>query len=600
VTVALTPRVYIDGTDVAGITLGGAQITYGRPTPTAPDQPATAFLQLLTVDSVPQVADEWPDFSPGAFGAPSGYVTKFEDTWNGVSSRLSVGVDVRVTLEAGAYTNTYEDEWAGVTVPRFTGRVTALNYLPGQVDVTAVDATERLGFVADDAPYPEETDTQRAVRLAALGGVDVEVTGSAAVMLAGDPDQGAEQVQHLAVGQEITTQARYARAVFTSTPDGKVQYRTRDTPPNPYLWARAAGHSPHLGKVMTRYNLVSNPAMRLDVDGWVPNTTDRWAQQYQGPSPTGSYYCAGWLGAKNDARSAYALIDYDVVPGVAYTFTVWTYTLTTTHTVHTRIAWYDVDDHLILDDTSEPTETPDLTWNLAPPVTSVCPDGAVTARVSVMFEGRSMTACYFTAAMMEPTPFVFPYFDGSFSNAEWLGEANESPSEFVSPPWPLPTDRVVEPDLAFRLDLGSVVNSARVTYVTTDVDGNQDSAEATYTDPNSVGFFGERVERYSTRLVNEQDAADLARASVDAYSEPVWTADAVTVILTDADGREQLAAGTVTFGDEVQVGDLPKGGPAQEITAEVIGWADYLGPSGQWELTYHLARYSTITPGVRP
>jgi len=96
------------------------------------------------------------------------------------------------------------------------------------------------------------------------------------------------------------------------------------------------------------------------------------------------------------------------------------------------------------------------------------------------------------------------------------------------------------------------------------------------------------------------DAQDLADAIVAAYDEPAWAVESVTVVLTDADGRQQLAAGTVSFGDSVQVGDLPLGAPEQELRAEVIGWLDTFGPNSGWELTYYLAKHHSIQPGTRP
>ena len=599
-TVALKPHLYIDGTDVAGLTLGGAQINYGRTSPDQPDQPAFASLTLLTVDSVPQVADRWPDFGPGAFGAPSGYVVDYLDTWDGVSSRLSVGVSVEVTLESpSGYAQAYDDEWGGITVPRFTGRVSELEYLPGQVNVTAVDPTERLGYVTDTEPYPEERDTERAVRLAKLGGVDVEVTGGASILLAGDPDPVTADVEvtHPAVAQEITGQAQYARATFTATPAGKVQYRTRTTAPNPYVWARAVGHSP-LGKVMTRYNLVDNPGMYEGVNAW--SGSEGFASQYQGHSPTGINSVAGWIGAGTRDLSAWTTVTYDLVPTVAYTFTVWVYTLTSEHTVETWVRWRNAAGEEIAYDASQEFDTPDVRWTRSVPVTSIAPTGAHTAEAGITFRGRNFTAANFTAALFEPSPFAFPYFDGNFPNAEWIGAPSGSPSKYASPPWPLPADRVIEPDLAFRLALGDVVNTTEVTYVTYDAEGNQDTATVTATDETSVEDYGRRIDRYSTRMVDQAQAQALANAVVEAYKQPAWSAQSVTVVLTEADGREQIAAGTVTFGDSVQVGDLPNGGPSAEIIAEVIGWQDYLGPNEEWELTYHLAQHANVTMGARP
>jgi len=144
------------------------------------------------------------------------------------------------------------------------------------------------------------------------------------------------------------------------------------------------------------------------------------------------------------------------------------------------------------------------------------------------------------------------------------------------------------------------VNASEVDYVTFDAEGRETTAAVTAEDPDSIQAYGRRVNRFSTRLVDSGQAQDLADAVVGSYSSPRWGAEQVTVLLQDADGREQVAAGTVTFGDEVQVGDLPHGAPEQELRAEVIGWTDELASSGVWDLTYYLAPYSSVTPGTRP
>jgi len=600
--IQLHPVVRIDGDDVAGLTLEGARIEFGRRTPRDVDRPSYAYLDLATVDSIPQVADRWPAFGPGPFGAPSGYTIEYEEVWSGVTSRLTVGAEVRVSMESeSGYARDYTDQWEGAAVPRFTGRVTALDYVPGSVSVTAVDATERLGYVADDQPYPEETDVARARRLAALGGVDVEVTGNTTVQLAGDPvnENPEDVVDHPAALQEITQAAGWARAVFSALPDGRVVYKTRDTAPNPYPWHYASAGAHPLGAVITRYNLVKNPGFYASADLWSASPADRWDQQYQRTGPTGGNYCGGWYGPGDDAE-AWTIVSRDISAGAAYTFTVWAYCLSSRVEAHTRITWRDSDGIALDGIETNPVEVPDLTWRQLPALTSVAPEGAVAAEARVIFTGQSITTANITAALFEPTPFPFPYFDGSFPDAEWMGEANASASEYQSPPWPLPSNKVVEPDLAFRSSLADVVNASEVDYVTYDTEGQEQTASATASNAASVETYGRRLERSSTRFTMATDAQALADAVVDAYKTPAWQVEAVTVVLTDADGREQLAAGTVSFGDSVQVGDLPRGAPEQEFRAEVIGWTDTLTANSGWELTYYLAKHHSIQPGTRP
>ena len=600
--IKLKPVVRIDGDNVAGITLAGGTITYGRRSPRQADQPAYANFSLLTVDAVPYIGSEWPAFGPGPFGAPSGYVVEYEDTWTGVISRLTVGASVAVTMESeSGYGREYVDQWEGAAIPRFTGRVTSLDYQPGSVAVTAVDPTERLGYVADDTPYPEETDVSRVRRLAAVGGLDVEVTGNTTVLLAGDkvnPDDP-ETVLHAAAGQEITQAARWARAVFTALPDGRVIYKTRDTAPNPYPWHYSSGGTHPLGAVITRYNLIPNPGFYESVDLWNAEPSKRWEKQYQRTGPTGGNYAGGWYGP-GDHAEAWTHISQDIQRGAAYTFTIWAYTLATRVDAHTRITWLDKDG-ITLDALESPSRTlDDLVWTQLYPVTSVCPEGAVAAECRVFFDGQSITTANVAAALFEPSPFDFPYFDGSFPEAQWMGEPNASASEYKSPPWPLPSGRVIEPDLAFRLSLGDVVNTSEVTWVSYDEENNEKMETAKASDAESVAEYGKRMERYGTRLVFATDAQHLADAVVDAYKQPTWVTEAVTVVLTDADGREQLAAGTVSFGDSVQVGDLPNGAPEQELRAEVIGWTDTFEQAGGWLLTYYLAAHHSIQPGTRP
>lgn len=223
--------VKVDGGNVAGITLTGARVTYGRRTTDEQPAPSSAVLTLLTPDASPSIAEKFPDFGPGDFAAPSGYTDAYEDKYAGVSSRLTIGAPITVDAQTSTgYTDAYEDHYDGSTVRRFTGRITALDYGFGSVQVTAVDRLEQLARITVDTTRPEETDIERAKAYALLAKVDLQIVGATVVRLVSN-DKGSTS-NALA---ELYKTAKEAGAIVYGDRDGRVYYRTRGAAVNPTL-----------------------------------------------------------------------------------------------------------------------------------------------------------------------------------------------------------------------------------------------------------------------------------------------------------------------------------------------------------------------------
>lgn len=225
----------IDGSDVAGITLAGATIRYGRHTPEARTTASTAYLELLTPDAIPDIADKFPEFSVGPFAAKSGFVQEWEDTYIGASSRLTIGAAIEVSTSSGSgFVQEWEPEYRGSSVHRFSGRITSIEYRPGTATITAVDDLERLGRVEDSSKWADETDIVRVKRLAALAGVPIEIDGDASVMLLGrdNKSEPPEPEDSITVLDAISQAAASAGAVVYCDRTNRLHYRTRTAPIN--------------------------------------------------------------------------------------------------------------------------------------------------------------------------------------------------------------------------------------------------------------------------------------------------------------------------------------------------------------------------------
>lgn len=248
--------VKIDGGDVAGITLAGAQITYGRRTVDEQPSPTAATLTLLTPDASEHIADDFPDFGPGDFAARSGFVQAWEESYVGANSRLTIGASVVVEANLpGGFVQEWEPDYTGGSqLRRFTGRITALDYSYGTVRITAVDPLETLARIAVDTARPAETDVTRAQAWAQLAGITLSVDGDHSVSLL--PVEKGSESNALA---QLYATAREAGAIVYADRFGKVHYRTRTASVNPttelpgeYTILDALSMKAELGEVINR------------------------------------------------------------------------------------------------------------------------------------------------------------------------------------------------------------------------------------------------------------------------------------------------------------------------------------------------------------
>jgi len=196
-----TYDVEVDGTNIAGMTLTGATITYGATTTGQPPQPTVAFLELLTVDAFGDFAVDYPGISWNG-GILSGFVDTYKDQYQGASSSLKVGkpVTIKISTTSG-FVDTYIDDYsAGYDSTRFTGQIASLDYTPGLIGITAVDAAEALSRTTlDTSEWPAETETDRVDRILTAAGVTGQIysTGSTMLRPGAHMDGKATPWQHL-------------------------------------------------------------------------------------------------------------------------------------------------------------------------------------------------------------------------------------------------------------------------------------------------------------------------------------------------------------------------------------------------------------------
>lgn len=248
--------VKVDGKDVAPITLVGAQIAYGRRTVNEQPAPTSCVVTLLTPDVSKDIAKKFPDFGPGSFAVESGFVQEWSPTYVGASSRLTIGAPMSVEANLpGGFVQEWEPTYSGgSSLRRFTGRISALDYVYGTVRITGVDALEALSRITVDKKRPAETDVARARAYAQLAGLELEVDGTASVqLLAVDKSSPSN-----ALAQLYAT-AREAGAIVYADREGKVRYRTRDadvvdtiTLPPEFTLLDSLSMSVELGEIINR------------------------------------------------------------------------------------------------------------------------------------------------------------------------------------------------------------------------------------------------------------------------------------------------------------------------------------------------------------
>lgn len=262
--------VKIDGGDIAGITLAGARITYGRRTVDEQPAPSSCTLTLLTPDASASIADRFPDFGPGDFAARSGFVQAWEDPYFGANSRLTIGASVIVEANVpGGFVQQWEPDYKGGSqLRRFTGRITSLDYSFGTVRITAVDVLESLGRVAVETLRPAEPDVERAKHYAQLAGLELVIDGDHSVKLL-----AIEKSSPSTALAELYRVAREAGAIVYCDRTGKVHYRTRTANVNPttdlpgtYTVLDTLAMRAELGEVVNRVTVeygIADPVTKL-------------------------------------------------------------------------------------------------------------------------------------------------------------------------------------------------------------------------------------------------------------------------------------------------------------------------------------------------
>lgn len=178
-----TWTVRMDGTDIAGLTIEGATIDYGRAS--LFDQPGgpVAVLELLTKDAFPDYTGQWPEFDLGGWSMPSHYVEPYADIYVGATSRLVIGAPVEIQADTTShYTEPYIDTFEGASLRRFTGKVQAIDYTPGLIQVTCTTQAESwgrqlVGGTDNSTTIPSETDVARVQRFCTEAGATIQIDG---------------------------------------------------------------------------------------------------------------------------------------------------------------------------------------------------------------------------------------------------------------------------------------------------------------------------------------------------------------------------------------------------------------------------------------
>jgi hypothetical protein len=182
----MSATITLDGRNVTGVTLDGVTITRGRSSIYEDIGTGVCVATLLSGDVAP-------------------------DAWQGVSG----------------YTEDYSDVWTGAGATRFTGVVTAVDYTPGELTITAVDVLEQLGRIYVSAARPAETDFNRAFSIATAAGVTLTYTGSVSVELA----EVQESTDPVTASRALLTVSDNTDAQVYATRENRLIYRRRDTAP---------------------------------------------------------------------------------------------------------------------------------------------------------------------------------------------------------------------------------------------------------------------------------------------------------------------------------------------------------------------------------
>ena len=222
-------RVAIDGTDVAGITLAGGTIQYGATSSNEQPLPASVFLELISADAAGDLVATYPGISWRG-GIPSGFITEYKDIYQGALSALKVGSSLTVSVETrSGFQDAYGAEYrGGFDVTRFSGYISAIDYTPGLIGVTGVDAAETAARTRlTPSGWPQETETARVSRIATAAGLQVKIVGTSTVQFIAT-DAEANEATAFAL---LNALANTTGAVFYTDREGLLTYRCRDAAP---------------------------------------------------------------------------------------------------------------------------------------------------------------------------------------------------------------------------------------------------------------------------------------------------------------------------------------------------------------------------------
>lgn len=210
--------------------------------------------------------------------------------------------------------------------------------------------------------------------------------------------------------------------------------------------------------VSTVNNLVANPSVEYNADGYTTGTASRIrrAKPSEDDNPFNPPSGLGVYSMRNITRTADAtpVIRFDgttsdaipVVAGTTYLFQVYAYRGIPNRTdvrVRARISWYDINDNLISNSFGAQTSVPGATWVQANSGRQPAPTGAVRCFVAAEFNrsgggnfsvGDRLWADGFSLFVVGPTSISDPpYFDGDTPSTSthlhlWTGSPGASPS----------------------------------------------------------------------------------------------------------------------------------------------------------------------------
>jgi hypothetical protein len=224
-TVQFAHQVLIDGGEVQKITLAGATINYGTRNAAESMVPANAYMTLISYDAAAGVIADFPEFSFGA-GVTSGMVRQYRPKYEGGETKLVVGasVEIRTTTPTGMVRNYSPVYDGGFESTRFTGIITAIEYSPSSISITAVSMAEALARVyVTPTSWPVESETARVTRISQTIGKPITIEGASTVSVTATGDKA----NRVTAYSMLVDLAKDCDALLYAGRDGSIVYRTR-------------------------------------------------------------------------------------------------------------------------------------------------------------------------------------------------------------------------------------------------------------------------------------------------------------------------------------------------------------------------------------